>query len=198
MSRLPSFLAGVALTAAIVIPFTSAARPQDDPRQEMLKRAQKYVTPGPHHAKLERFVGKWETEWTILHGENRTPPSKGSAEFSWLFEGRWLQQRGTGALLEMPLESFSLIGYDNFKQSYVSATASTLDTALHVNEGDMVRGDQAMIAYGTLDEYLTGEHDKMVKTIWRFISKDEMVMEVHDLHIGEQNTQVIEIRYTRK
>ena len=52
--------------------------------------------------------------------------------------------------------------------------------------------------YGTLDEYLTGEHDKMVKTIWRFISKDEMVMEVHDLHIGEKNTQVIEIRYTRK
>jgi hypothetical protein len=42
--------------------------------------------------------------------------------------------------------------------------------------------------YGTLDEYLTGEHDKMVKSVWRFVSDDEMRLEVHDLAIGESNS----------
>ena len=49
----------------------------------------------------------------------------------------------------------------------------------------------------TLDEYLTGEHDKMVKYVWRFSSKDKMVLEVHDLPIGENNTKVLEISYAR-
>ncbi len=54
------------------------------------------------------------------------------------------------------------------------------------------------MSYGTIDEYLTGEHDKMVKTVWRFISDDKMVLEIHDLPIGENNTKVVEITYTRK
>ena len=48
-----------------------------------------------------------------------------------------------------------------------------------------------------LDEYLTGEHDKMVKSVFRFVSEDEMKLEVHDLPIGESNTKVVEITYTR-
>ena len=45
---------------------------------------------------------------------------------------------------------------------------------------------------------MTGEHDKMVKSVWRFVSDDEMKLEVHDLPIGEDNTQVFEIRYRRR
>ena len=57
---------------------------------------------------------------------------------------------------------------------------------------------KAILSYGTLDEYLTGEHDKMVKYVWRFLSADEMILEVHDLPIGEKGTQVIEIRFKRR
>jgi hypothetical protein len=55
----------------------------------------------------------------------------------------------------------------------------------------------ALLSYGTIDEYLTGEHDKMVKYVWRFPSKDKMVLEIHDLPIGENNTKVLEFAYTR-
>ena len=54
-----------------------------------------------------------------------------------------------------------------------------------------------LIYYGTIDEYLTGEHDKMVKTVWRFPSADELVMEVHDLAIGATGTQVRALRPQR-
>ncbi len=33
--------------------------------------------------------------------------------------------------------------------------------------------------------------------VYRFNSDDEIVMEIHDLAIGENNTKVLEIKYTR-
>jgi hypothetical protein len=80
----------------------------------------------------------------------------------------------------------------------VSSTVSSFDTAMHYAEGDLDPSGKALLMYGTLDEYLTGEHDKMVKSVWRFVSEDEMALEVHDLPIGEKNTKVFEVRYKRR
>jgi hypothetical protein len=38
----------------------------------------------------------------------------------------------------------------------------------------------------------------MVKYAWRFVSDDKTVLEVHDLPIGENNTKVVEITFTRQ
>ena len=96
------------------------------------------------------------------------------------------------------MQSFSIMGYDNFKMSYVVTSVSSMDTAMNRAEGDMDPSGKAMLLYGTLDEYLTGEHDKMVKTVWRFPADDKMIMEIHDLPIGEKNTKVVEIVFTKK
>ena len=51
-----------------------------------------------------------------------------------------------------------------------------------------------------MDEWLTGEHDKAVKYVFRIINDDKHVFEVHDLGIvdgDKENTKVIEITYTR-
>ncbi len=164
---------------------------------EMMKRAKQFTDPGDHHKALERFLGAWDVETSLtMPGERE--PGKGSATFSWLMEGRWLKSELSGTIMGMPVESFSIIGYDNFKMSYVGATVSSMDTALLTYEGDMDPSGKALISYGTLDEYLTGEHDKMVKYVWRFPSEDRMVLEVHDLPIGENNTKVVEVAYTRR
>jgi hypothetical protein len=97
----------------------------------------------------------------------------------------------------LQFEGYQLLGYDNFKMSFVSVGVSNFDTAMNRFEGDMTQDGKALISYGTIDEYLTGEHDKMVKYIWRFVSPDKIVMEVHDLPIGETNTKVFEIVHTR-
>ena len=73
-----------------------------------------------------------------------------------------------------------------------------MDTAMSRAEGDLDPGGKVLLLYGTIDEYLTGEHDKMVKTVFRFLSPDKMIMEIHDLPIGEQNTKVVEVTYTRR
>ena len=62
----------------------------------------------------------------------------------------------------------------------------------------MTQSKDALVTYGTIDEYLTGEHDKMVKYVWRFRGDDAMTFEVHDLPIGESNTKVVEVTFKRK
>lgn len=204
-SRLAPFLAGAALALAIALPVSIVANPQDgadepsgESMAEMMQKAQKLMAPGPHHEKLKPMLGDWETSFHLVQGDTVLPGSKGTAKISWLFDGRWLKVEGSSSMMGMPYEYFYIFGYDNFKKSYVAASVSTMDTALHTNEGDLTQHGDALISYGTIDEYLTGEHDKMVKSVWRFISDDEMVMEIHDLPIGEKNTKVVEIRYTRK
>lgn len=198
---LPSFLAGV-LCASLLAPAlalrTQETQPAAADMAEMMKMAKRYTEPGPAHENLERFIGKWDMEMRMTMGGKTMSGENGSAEFSWLMEGRWLKNEAKGSLMGMPIESFSIMGYDNFKHSYVSTMVSTMDTAMHSNEGDMDPSGKALLLYGTIDEYLTGEHDKMVKTVWRFLSDNEMIMEVHDLPIGEKNTKVIEVVYTRQ
>jgi hypothetical protein len=196
----PGFLAGL-LCASLLLPtLAQDDAPATEPNAElaaMMARARRFVQPGEHHALLERFLGRWTTETRFFMGPQASPPEEGTAEGTWLMEGRWMQLRSSGQMMGMPMQGQSVLGYDNFKMSYVVSSVSTMDTAMHYAEGDLDQGGRTLLLYGTLDEYLTGEHDKMVKTIWRFPADDEMVMEIHDLPIGENGTKVVEVRYRR-
>ena len=206
MNRKPFQSGTLTLLLMLILPILGgAATAQDTPpasppqvdMAEMMARARQYTTPGPHHEVLKRFLGDWDTELRVtMPGINRKP-DKGTARITWLMDGYWIQCLGEGTLMGRPTTTFTILGYDNFKQSYRMMTVSTADTAMLVSEGDMDPGGKALLTYGTLDEYLTGEHDKMVKYIWRFLSDDEMVLEIYDLPIGEKNNQVLELRYRR-
>ena len=191
------------VVAAIAIALTAAGAPtaqQGSPTADMkaaMEKARRFTQPGPQHKLLERFIGKWTTETRLYSGTNATAPEKGTSEFSWLMPGRWVKSESTGTLMGLPSQVFMLIGYDNFKQSFVMTNISSIDTAMTHAEGDIDPGGKALIAYGTLDEYLTGEHDKMVKYVWRFQSPTRIVLEVHDLPIGESNTKVVEIVFNK-
>jgi hypothetical protein len=165
--------------------------------EAMMAKMAALTQPGEHHAALERFLGTWDVELRFFMGGQATPATKGKAEYTWLMDGRWIQGKVEGTMMNMPYEAVSTMGYDNFKQSYVVSSVSSMDTAMHYAEGDLTRDGDALIVYGTLDEYLDGQHDKMVKTVFRFRSADAFAMEVHDLPIGETNTKVVEFSFKR-
>ena len=196
----PSFAAGAVcaslLVSAIAAPASQDPKPAD--MAAMMAKAKRFTQPGEHHQALARFLGKWDTETRFAMPGVTMPPEKGTADVSWLMDGRWLKSESKGTLMGQPTEGFMIMGYDNFKQSYVTTMVSTMDTAMLRSEGDMDPSGKSLLAYGTLDEYLTGEHDKMVKYVWRFVSDDKIVLEIHDLPIGERNTKVVEITYTRR
>jgi hypothetical protein len=207
MKRLVSIVSIVSIMSMVVVATAATAasaqsQPQPPPQptaemQAAMAKAKKFTQPGEPHKLFDRFVGKWTTEMRFYMGPKAMPAEMGTTEYAWLMPGRWLKGETTGTLMGRPAKSFFLLGCDNFKQSYVFTTVSTMDTAMNHAEGDMDPGGKALIMYGTIDEYLTGEHDKMVKYVFRFLSPDKIVLEVHDLPIGETNTKVLEITYTR-
>ncbi len=165
---------------------------------EMLSRAEKYTAPGDRHKLLAGFVGKWSTKTWITLGGTKSEPETGTADFRWLVENRWLASETRGTFLGAAFEAHSVLGYDNFKMSYVTSSVTNMDTAMHYAEGDMDDSGETLLLFGTLNEYLTGEHDKMTQTVWRFPDPDRMIVEVHDLSMGETHTKVVEVHYTRQ
>ena len=203
-TRTPAFLAGFALATLVLVPFSSFAKQESGGEmggmQDMMEMMKKWATPGPEHQMLNRFIGEWETETSLMYLGQKMGSSKGSATFEWLLDGRWVQQHSTGSMMGMPIESYSTMGYDKFRKNFVATTVSTMDTAMNRVEGDFTQDGQTLIMYGSIDEYLTGELCKWVKGVYRFQGDDTIIFEIHDLAIGEgdQKTQVIEVKYTRK
>ena len=204
MSRRPRFALAIPLVLAAALPApspSSAGEPQPPATvdmAEMMKHAARYTQPGEPHRLLERFLGEWESETRITLPGEKTPAERGTSRAAWAMEGRWLRVENEGTLMQMPIRSLALLGYDNFKMSYVMTSVSSMDTAMNHAEGDVDPKTGALVLYGTIDEYLTGEHDKMVRYVWRFLDADTIRFEVHDLPIGETDTLVVEVVYRRK
>jgi uncharacterized protein DUF1579 len=160
---------------------------------EGMKRWQEVCKPGENHAKLAAFLGTWDTR-TNMGGM----VTQGTSEAKWLAEGRWLQSEWSGEMMGQKVRGWVTIGYDNFKKKYVVSFVDTFSTTMNLGEGAWDQTGKVLTAYGFIDEPITDEQDKPVKYVWRLLSPDRQIFEVHDLAIGETNTKVIEVEYTKK
>ncbi|MCI0650642.1 MAG: DUF1579 domain-containing protein [Planctomycetes bacterium] len=173
--------------------------PSPQEQQEMMKRWMEAATPGDKHKKLAAFIGKWNVTYRIWMGGSGAPPSesKGTTEFKWLLPDRFVSYEGTGSMMGMPVTSFGILGYDNFKHKYVTCGVDSMNTHMLMAYGDFDRTGTDLVTYGPMDEPTTGEHDKTVKYAYRFKGKDKFVLEVYDLVIHETDSKVVEMEYTR-
>ena len=176
---------------------SASAAPSAAFMQDAMKRWMDANTPGAAHKQLARFLGAWDLE-TSMQGEGGPPmESKGTAEFHWLYDGRWLQQTWSAPMMGMPAAGQMTFGYDNFKKKYVTSAVDNFETTLLTSAGDFDQSGNTLITYGLMDEPMTGEVGKTVRYIWRLQGPDKIDFEVHDLAIGETNTKVYEVVYTR-
>ncbi|MGQ0612652.1 MAG: DUF1579 domain-containing protein [Planctomycetaceae bacterium] len=177
-----------------------ARQPSPEEMAAMMKRWQESCTPGEPHQWLAQFVGTWDTTMKVTMGGPGTAAmeSKGTAQTRWLVEGKWLSMESSSVMMKMPSKHFGTLGYDNFKRKFVQSYVDSMGTALYTSEGLRDRTGTVLTLYGAMDEPMTGEHDKPVKYVMRVLDNDRLVYEIHDLAIGEPNTMVVEITYTRK
>jgi hypothetical protein len=97
-----------------------------------------------------------------------------------------------------PMEGFGMFGFDNVKKKHVATWVDTTSTALISAEGVVVDpSGKTVVCYGSLDEYMTGEHDKAVRHTRKRISDDQWVLEIWDLGIGELGAVVLRETFTR-
>jgi hypothetical protein len=165
----------------------------------MMKKWMEAATPGEPHKKLNDLVGTWQTTMrSWMNGPDGEPTvSKGSSEVKWVLDGRFLQQEAKGEMMGMPFGGIGFTGYDNFNKKYVAFWIDNSSTGMYPSEGSIDKQGKVLTMVGKMDDVTTGEHDKTIKYVYRFINKDKYIFEMHDLSLPEGKDRVGEIEYVR-
>jgi uncharacterized protein DUF1579 len=176
------------------------AYPWPASQEEAMARWMKVCQPSAAHERLKELLGTYDTTTRMSMGGPGSKPieTKGTAETTWLVEGRWLQTKWSGEMMGQKTTGLWILGYDNFKERFVYTTVDSFQTCMNSASGLFDQSGDHLILWGTIDEPMTPEQDKLVKYVWRDFGKDKYTFEVHDMMIGESNTKVIEIEHVRR
>lgn len=196
-----ALLAMVLLVPAQVLGQDKAAEPpsQDAAMAEMMVKWKEMNAKGPEHKKFEDMVGTWETEMKSWMFPGTEPMvSAGTAEFRLLLDGRYIEQKYRCKWGEDAYEGLGLEGYDRFKKKYVSIWMDNMSTGIFMMEGTADESGKVCTYYGKMDDPMTGQKDKVVKSVAREIDADKAVFQMYDTLPDGTQFKSMEITYTRK
>lgn len=192
-------LAAVATGAALTQSGKRFTHPMPKDPDGGMARWMATMKPGPAHERLKEMLGSWELTMRMWPMPGQAPvESKGTSEVTWFAEGKWLQENWSIPMMGIPTKGLAILGYDNFKERYVSTRVDSLQTSIASAFGHFDQSGDNLILWGTIDEPMTPEQDKQVRYILRGFGQDKFTLEVHDMMIGETNTKVLEFEYARK
>jgi hypothetical protein len=195
----PGLIAVGALIASLALASDQPDSRKMDPQMaEMMKKAEAACAPGPAHQALEPLVGNWNAEVKCWMDPDAPPTvTKGSAKSTWVMNGRFVQEEFSGEFMGKPFHGLSYTGYDNVRQKYRSVWIDDMSTTMVTSEGDAEAGGKVLTFGGDYACAMTGEKHKACKQIYRIVSRDKHVFEMHDPARGDKS-KVMEITYTRK
>jgi hypothetical protein len=169
-------------------------------QEEMMKRWQESMTPGAQHKMLEESVGTWDAEVKMwMNGPKGEPMvSKGTSESKMVLGGRYLQQDFTGEMMGQPFVGTGFTGYDNFKKKYVSFWIDNMSTGMSTMDGVLEKDGKTTTMWGKMDDPMTGEKNKKIKYVTRFVDKDTQVFETYDVTSFGDKKPIMVITYKRR
>jgi hypothetical protein len=206
MKRAVMFLGALILVLTLVVSNESFSQEKKKSakkmpsEEEMMKRWQESMTPGAPHKMLEQSVGTWDAEVKMwMKGPTGEPMiSKGTSEQKMILGGRYLQQDFTGEMMGQQFIGVGLTGYDNFKKKYVSFWIDNMSTGMSTMDGVLDKDGKSCTMWGKMDDPSTGQKDKKVKYVTRFVDKDTQVFETYDVTSFGDKKPIMVITYTRK
>ena len=175
--------------------YSIAAQPREVPGEtlaRMEKLGEAFAAPNKNHAFLARLTGKWDTSTTVMG----LPNENGFAAFTMILGNRFVNGDVSGTFANVPYVGRVTIGYDNYKHKFVASFLNDLGTSLLYAEGMLDAKKNALSLWGTMDEWMTDEHD--IPAMYRFtiINENHFTFELHDL-ANIENPIVITTSYSR-
>jgi len=199
MKQITGYAWSTLLAGTLLAGFALASDKKADPKmEEMMKKMEAAGTPGPAHKALDSLVGDWNAE-VKMWMDPAAPPNvtKATAKNTWIMGNRFVQQDFKGEFMGKPFRGMGVTGYDNMKKSYSNVWIDDMSTGMFNAEGKTQDGGKVITFEGTYACPETGELNKPSKQVYRILSRDEHVFEMHDPSKGA-NTKTMEITYTRK
>ena len=199
----PFRIAAAALLLAAPIRSARADEAKTPPKmsaaeQKMMEKYVKAATPGPEHQRLAKMAGKWKlqvTSWMAPGG----PPmkSEGTAEFTSVLGGRYLQQEVKGDMGVQPFEGLGIEGYDNVTKENFGTWTDSMSTGLMVVRGKCPATAKKCTYKGSVPDAVAGKAVPVTEII-TYTDDDHFSFEMHDPGPGGKNFKMLEIAYTRQ
>jgi hypothetical protein len=168
---------------------------EEDP---MMALMMKYGTPGKEHAELAKMVGKWDAATTMWMAPDAEPvTSMGTVEMISVLGGRWIQQSFTGDMMGMPFHGLGYLGFDKFKNQYVSTWMDDMSTMTMISFGDPSADGKTITYSGVADDIMTGTKNKVYKSVVHNIDDNTSIFEMYDKTPDGKEFKMMEIKYTR-
>ncbi|MBI4602504.1 MAG: DUF1579 family protein [Planctomycetes bacterium] len=174
-------VAGGLLVAAGAGLQEGAPPPKDSKLEELaefLKEYAKYSVPTAHHKHLEPLVGTWRSEGSCWLGPAKPQWAfNGTAEIRWILGKRFLMQQFSGQWAALfPMEAVRILGYDSFKERYVSVWMSSLSTYPYLEIGTCAESGKVFCLEGEFDD-VAKRVKKKCRSVTRILDGDKHLME---------------------
>ncbi|GLH65839.1 DUF1579 domain-containing protein [Geothrix edaphica] len=167
-------------------------------QQAMMEAWQKAATPGSNHKLLAGLTGQW-TFATKMWMEPGAPPemSTGSAVYTPLMDGRFIQGEYTGTFGGMAFQGLGLTGYDNVARHFTATWADNMGTAIMLMTGTYDPTSKTFTYKGDMDDMMKPGTKVKVRQTVKILSDDSHVMEWYESRGGKE-IKTMEITYTRQ
>ncbi len=184
--------------AAMMAGNLSAQNPPS--QEEIMQKWMELATPGEPHKLLNALVGTWDiASKSWMAGPDQPPAeSRGTSTISWILDNHFLQEEMTWEMMGRAMKGIGLVGYDNLKKKYLTFWIDNSGTAMYLAEGSYSPDQKTFTFFGSMDDPITGEHDKTMMLISRTVDDNTRTWEMHDLSLGAGRSKVAEMTCTRK
>lgn len=159
----------------------------------------KNMTPGPHHAHLEVFVGSWEgtaRHWMAPGAPPITGKTSSAAEA--ILDGRFVRFEGEMSAMGMKHQTMHVIGYDNAREKHVLWFVHSMSTGFQTAEGTCDAEGKAFTFDGVEEDPGIG-WKRPFRTVIRVTGPDAFVVETtFPPRDGGDFVERAEVAFTRK
>lgn len=159
----------------------------------MLKLGEELATPNENHLFLKKLTGEWITTSSLME----MPAEVGTSTNEMIFGDRFLESSYGGTFMGVEYTGRMTVGFDNYKNKFVAVFIDTLGTSMRTAEGMLDHTKRSLSLWGSMDEWMTDEHDKPVLYRYTVIDQDHFDLEIHDLGMTPRDTRVITVNFTR-
>jgi hypothetical protein len=174
------------------------AAPQMD-SATMMKKWQDYMTPNENHKMLADEAGMWTTETTSWKDAADQHPQKstGTADIKMILGGRYQQGMHKGAMMGMPFEGISTVGYDNAQKKYVSTWMDNMGTGIMNMTGSYDSSNKTATFTGKYCDPISGK-DSAMREVWTVVDDNDRKMEMFCTGMDGKEYKCMEMAMTRK
>ena len=185
-------IVAIAAVAGAALALAQNARAQDM-TPEMMETWQKYSMPGENHQHFTEMVGSWTHEVTMWMAPDAPPIESTATSTSQLsMDGRWLEETFSGSMWGMPFEGHNQLGYDNFREEYVSIWRDNLSTAPMISRGTYDPATKTLTMTASVDDFMTGARDVPVRQVVTHTDATHSTMEMY--MPGPDGTEFLSMR----